>query len=84
MILELRERLRFIEYCKTQAESSKAIARQLEKMPGPAGEEMVKREKMKAAGYSIVAMELSSISEEYTVGPEDAGEMPSAGHTRTE
>lgn len=76
MLLDAHERLKFMEYCKENAESCRAMASQIEKlMAHGAADQMARRERQKAAAYSIVALELGSRVEEYTVGPEDAGEM---------
>lgn len=76
MILDTRERLKFMEYCKSQADSCKAIAEQLEKNCAHVlGDQVGKRERSKAAAYCIVAMELAAVEEEYTVGREDIGDV---------
>jgi hypothetical protein len=62
----------FGEWCKVQAESSRLLAEQLEKL---ALTPMVQREKQKAAAFSIVAMELAAAREEYSVKSEDIGEV---------
>ena len=76
MILDDHERLRFIRYCKSEAESSKAMALQMEKLSGHGVgiAELTKRERSKAAAYTIVAMDLSSMSTVETVGPGDVGQ----------
>jgi len=76
VILDIRERLRFMEYCKQQAESAREIADQMEKMMSHAiSDTLAKRERQKAAAYSIVAMDLASIREDVSVSGEDVGEV---------
>ena len=76
MILNAHERLKFMEYCKRQSESAKAIAEQMAKgMPTAIAETMSKRERAKAAAYGFVAMDLASVCEEFVVGGEDIGEQ---------
>lgn len=65
MLLTSAERQKFAEFCKTQAESSNAIITQMEKLPGVIPD-MIKREKSKAAAFSIVAEDLIS-REEFTI-----------------
>ena len=77
-LLTTTERLRFVEYCKSQAESCRLMAEQMGKLGAhPAAEELMKREKAKAAAYSIVAIDLSSMTEEHALGPEDVGALTS-------
>ena len=59
-LLDEKEKEKFAIYCEQNAESSKAIIAQFEKMPGPAMEEIAKREKQKVAAFLIVAAELRS------------------------
>jgi len=59
MILENDERIRFATYCQVQADSLARITEQIDKMGGgPAMEVLKKRQRQKAAAYSIVAMDL--------------------------
>lgn len=76
MLLEPRQRLLFMEWCKRQADSSNAIAEQIEKLPTPATAAIAKRERQKAAAFAIVALELASVTEEFTVSAEDVGDLP--------
>jgi len=78
MLLDSRQRLIFMEWCKTQAESCRAIADQIDKsmVDGIAGQ-LSKRERQKAAAFSIVAMELAAVREEFLVKAEDAGDVQS-------
>lgn len=60
MLLTDKERERFAGYCERSAESAKQMIAQMEKMPGPAMEEMTRREKQKATAFLIVAADLRS------------------------
>jgi hypothetical protein len=78
MLLDPRQRLIFMEYCKTQADSCRAIADQIEKsMVHGIADHVSKRERQKAAAFSIVAMELATIREEFSVKAEDVGDVQS-------
>jgi hypothetical protein len=60
MLLDSRQRLIFMEWCKTQAENCQAIADQIDKsMVHGMADQLSKRERQKAAAFSIVAMQLS-------------------------
>lgn len=61
--MEPSERQRFLQYCKQQVSSAKAIISQLESMPGMIPQ-VIQREKQKAAAYAIVAMDLESVSDD--------------------
>ena len=74
MLLDPRERLVFMQWCRQQAESCKGVAAQMEKLPG-AIDEMVKRERAKAVAFHIVALELASVREEFSVRSEDIGDV---------
>jgi hypothetical protein len=76
MVLTDRERLTFLNYCRRQADSGKAMAEQMAKLPGSGMSELANREKMKAAAYAIVAQDLAAMTTIETVGPEDVGELP--------
>jgi hypothetical protein len=72
VLLDPHERLRFMDYCCRQAESCRLIAEQFEKVGG--FDAIARRERSKAAAYALVAMDLGSAVEEYTVGKEDVGD----------
>lgn len=74
MILTTQERLRFAEYAKAEAESCEQFAKQMENIPHVAV--LAKREKSKYAAWTIVALELSARTEEFSVGSEDIGDVP--------
>lgn len=73
MLLEARDRLRFLEYCTQQSCSCRSMAEQMEKIPGMIPQ-AIQREKQKAAAFAIVAMELASV-EEFSVSGEDVGNV---------
>ena len=78
MLLDPRQRLIFMEWCKTQADSCRAIADQIDKsMAHGMADQLSKRERQKAAAFSIVAMELAAIREEFSVRAEDIGDVQS-------
>jgi hypothetical protein len=77
MLLDPRQRLIFMEFCKSQAASSEALATQMENMVGVLPQ-MVRREKQKAAAFSIVALELAAVREEFSVKAEDVGDVKSS------
>ncbi len=78
MLLDQIQRLIFMEWCKTQADSCRAIADQIDKsMAHGMADQLSKRERQKAAAFSIVAMELSAIREEFSVKSEDVGDVQS-------
>lgn len=80
MLLNPKERLMFMTWCRQQANDSKAIADQIDKSMahGMAGQ-LSKRERQKAAAFMIVAMELASVREEFSVKSEDIGEVNPEG-----
>ena len=63
LLLNREERLRFIQYCKQQTETSEAIIEQMEKLGGVAIEQIIKKEKQTALAYSIVVQNLESYEE---------------------
>lgn len=66
LILNREERLRFIQYCKQQVETSEGIIEQMEKLNklgGEAIEQIIKKEKQTALAYSIVVQNLESYEE---------------------
>jgi len=76
VLLDPRQRLIFMEWCKTQADSCRAIADQIDKsMAHGMADQLSKRERQKAAAFSIVAMELAAIREECSVKAEDVGDV---------
>jgi len=78
MLLDPRQRLIFMEWCKTQAGSCQAIADQIDKsMAHGMADQLSKRERQKAAAFSIVATELAAIREEFSVKSEDIGDVQS-------
>ena len=60
MLLTNQERGKFALYCDNCAETAKGMAGQMEKLSGPVMVELVKRENLKVAAFSIVAAELRS------------------------
>lgn len=54
------EKHRFSQWLQLQIESCKAMAEQMEKMAGPIGEELAKRERLKGAAFLIVYREINS------------------------
>lgn len=61
------EKRRFLRWLEMQAESSKAMITQFEKLPPGVSEAMIKKEKRDLAGFLIVANRLRS-GESFTVG----------------
>lgn len=66
MLLKADERRKFAEYCRQQADTCRKMAEQLLKLPHGPTEAMAKRERIKAAAFEVIAMDLESV-EEYTV-----------------
>lgn len=77
MLLDPRQRLIFMEFCKAQADSSRAIVEQMEKLGVVIPQIIVQREKQKAAAFSVVALELAAVREEFSVKAEDVGDVKS-------
>lgn len=74
--LDSRQRLIFMEWCKSQAETCRAMADQMEKlMVNALSDQLSKRERQKAAAFTIVAMELAAHREEFSVKSEDVGDL---------
>lgn len=59
-LLSNEEKQRFSEWLMLQIESSKGMLGQFEKLPPAIGMELIKREKLKLAGYSIVLEDIQS------------------------
>lgn len=75
-LLDPRQRLIFMEWCKSQAETCRAMADQIEKLMANAmSDQLSKRERQKAAAFTIVAMELAAHREEFSVKSEDVGDL---------
>lgn len=83
MILNDRERLIFITYCKQMAESSLAIADQLKGSPIAAHKMLAEMELNKSRAYQIVANDLGRI-ESFTVSKGESGEIDDAQDTGSE
>ena len=66
-LLDEKETERFAAYCEQTAAASKGMIEQFEKMPGPVGVELAKREKQQIAAFLIVAEYLRS-GETMTLG----------------
>ena len=60
MLIDEKEKERFIAYLELNAASCKGMIEQFEKMPGPIMDELVKREKQKMVAFLIVADELKN------------------------
>ena len=60
MLLNDKDREMFTAYCEQNLKTSKALLAQFEKTPGPAMEELAKRERLKMAAFLIVAADLRS------------------------
>lgn len=60
MLLDERDKERFAAYCEQNVATSKGMVEQMEQMPGPVMVELIKREKLKIAAFSIVADDLRS------------------------
>ena len=58
MILDDRERQKFIEWLEMTAETCRGMAEQMEKLPSPAMQELIKRERFKAAACLLIASDL--------------------------
>ena len=58
VLLDEREKERFAAYCEQNVRTSKVIVEQMEKSPDPVIAELIKREKLKMAAFSIVAKDL--------------------------
>ncbi len=58
MTLTDSERVKFADYLDACAGDSEGIARQMESLPGPMMEALVKRERAMVAAYRIVAARL--------------------------
>lgn len=65
------EKQRFSQWLQLQIESCKAMAEQMAKMAGPIGEELVKREKIKIAAFTLVYREINS-GETMTISSEES------------
>ena len=77
MLLDSRQRLIFIEWCKSQADGGRGIADQIEKLMAHSTADVIaKRERQKAVAFSIVAMELAEFREEFSVKASDAERCP--------
>lgn len=86
MLLDSRQRLIFIEWCKSQADGGRGIADQIEKLMAHSTADVIaKRERQKAVAFSIVAMELAAsivamelaeFREEFSVKASDAERCP--------
>lgn len=59
-LLTEQEKHRFSQWLQLQIDSYKQMAQQMEKMTGPVGGELVKREQMKIAAFTIVYREINS------------------------
>lgn len=64
------ERQRFLQWLEMQAESSKAMLAQFEKLSPALAETLAAKEKQELAGYLIVARVLRS-SESMTIGSDE-------------
>jgi hypothetical protein len=73
-LLTPKEQLRFSIYCRIQAEACEGMAKQMAKMSGEAMQELVRREKAKAAAFRVVARTLEIDTEEHQVSAEDVGD----------
>jgi len=67
MLLDEKEKLRFIEYLEITAENCKGIAEQMSKAGGTVMEQLEKRERTKAAACLLIANDLRN-SEPTTIG----------------
>lgn len=65
-LLEPEERQRFAGYCRENAESCDAMARQMDAMPHI--EAVARLNRMKAMAYTIVANDLESVEDECIFG----------------
>ena len=63
MLLEPHERKRFCEYCRQQATSCEAIARQLEIL-GAGLNPVARLQRNKALAYAVVASDLEGVEDE--------------------
>lgn len=71
MILDDKEKERFITWLEITAESCRIIAEQFEKLPGPEPTtELIRREKQKAAACLIIAADLKN-AESISIGDGD-------------
>lgn len=65
-LLTPEERRRFVDYCRREAESLEAMAKQLGSgggMPAAATEAITRNYRMRAAGYAIVASDLERVED---------------------
>ena len=60
MVLDDKEKERFIAYLELSAASCKGMIEQFRKLPDPVSEGWIKKEKIKMAAYLIVAEDLKS------------------------
>jgi len=67
MLLDDKERQKFIAWLEITAETCKGMAEQMEKLPSPAMTELVKKEKIKAGACLLIANDLRS-AESLTIG----------------
>lgn len=59
-LLTDEEKHRFSEWLQIQIDSCKGMAEQMEKMTGPVGQELAKRERIKAAAFMVVYKDINS------------------------
>jgi hypothetical protein len=59
-LLTDEEKHRFSQWLQLQIESCQAISEQMAKMQGPVGEQLVKREHLKVAAFTLVYNEINS------------------------
>jgi hypothetical protein len=59
-LLTDEEKHRFSQWLQLQIESCKAMSEQMEKMAGPVGEQLAKRERLKVAAFTLVYREINS------------------------
>ena len=77
MILDPRETLRFLEFCKHESNTAEAMLKQMQTLPC-VPPEMIRREKSIVAAFSIVAEKLLSLqrSERVEIRSDEVGTMP--------
>jgi len=59
-LLTDEEKHRFSQWLQLQIDSCKQMGEQMAKMAGPVGEELAKRERLKAAAFTVVYREINS------------------------
>lgn len=74
MLLNDKQRLEFAAFCRQNAETSRIMAENMEKVPG-VGDQLAQRERAKAAAYTIVALDLTNVGDTGSISASDVGSV---------